>query len=96
MEPEIWTVRRMALLGAALGAAFAAPEFIREPTAFVLGHVTTYVMFAAILGAIAHRALRVSGGRMTMYIIIAVIGFFAFSVFVYFALMFYLDVTNSN
>ena len=86
----------MALLGAALGAALHAPELIREPTAVTFGGLIFYVMLGAILGAIAHRAFRVTGSRMTMYIIIAIIVWTVFSVFAYYAAIFYLDITNSN
>jgi len=85
MELDFWTIRRMALLGAAFGAAVDAPELIREPTAFTLGGLTVYVMIGAILGALAHRAFRVSGSRMTTYIIISVIAWIVFSFFLYYA-----------
>ncbi|WP_091911864.1 hypothetical protein [Mesorhizobium sp. YR577] len=57
MEQEFWSIRRIALVGALIGAAFGAPEFFRNPSAANLGGLTAYMMIGAIIIAVAARVL---------------------------------------
>lgn len=59
MEPSFWTARRMALLGALVGAALGLPPgFAYEPTAYALGGWTFYILFGALVGTVVHRVFR--------------------------------------
>ncbi len=52
MKPGYWTIRRTALLGAILGAAFGMVRAGGDLSAYALGGVTVDVMLGAIIGAI--------------------------------------------